>query len=302
MPTKPLESILYRDLSKVAAKHKIDVASPLLVELVNFGTNALVRCSDSAKGGRDEDVAPLSLYRHLLEMTDGIQVLLEESCPTPAIPALRSAFEAFLSIEYILEDDSEYVNRSLAWLVGYVHQRLKSYQRLDPATNRGTAFQRLANKDSVASDIKMPTVKDAKRAAANLQDYLKKPHVRHIESEYNRLRRPRWHQLFDGPPNLQALAERLNRGAQYEILYRQWSRTTHSQDLQAFLDKTNEGEAAIARLRNPDKIGQVATFAANFALGGTRMIVRKFRPGEDLSRWYKREVQERFLIVTGVST
>jgi hypothetical protein len=122
-------------MSKVEAKNIIDVASPLLQELVNYGTNAYVRCGTSASGKENEDVAAIILYLQIVEMTDGIEALVSQSCPAPAIPLVRSSFEALLFLDYILELD--YVRRSLSWLVGYVHNRLDSYALLDTSTIRG---------------------------------------------------------------------------------------------------------------------------------------------------------------------
>ena len=80
MPTTPLESILYREFAKSRAKEIIDIGSPLLQELVNHATNAFARCADSAKGNVDEDAAPLARYHHLIEMVDGVEVLISEGC------------------------------------------------------------------------------------------------------------------------------------------------------------------------------------------------------------------------------
>src|SRR5205085_1346709 len=99
MPTKPLEAALDRDFSRVAAKELIEIASPLLQEIVNFGTNALQRCHISATGGEDEDIAALLLYRQIIEFTDGIEVLVSQACVVPAIPLLRASFEASLALE-----------------------------------------------------------------------------------------------------------------------------------------------------------------------------------------------------------
>jgi len=137
MPTNALDSILYRELSKVSAREIISIASPLLQELVNYATNALARCANAKNRKVDEDLAILVLYRHIIELTDGIEVLVSESSPVPAIPLVRSSFEALLAMEYILENGQEYERRSLSWLVGYVHKRLDLYDRLDPSTQKG---------------------------------------------------------------------------------------------------------------------------------------------------------------------
>ena len=158
MPTEPLKTVLDRDLSRVAVKQSLPIVSPLLQELVNYSTHALIRCATSATGARkrDEDIAVLVLYRHIIEMTDGIEVLLSQGCSVPAIPLLRSSFEALLSLQYILESESEYGQRSLAWLVGYVHERVDTYEHLDPETNKGGATQKLIEDDEIASEAALP--------------------------------------------------------------------------------------------------------------------------------------------------
>jgi hypothetical protein len=284
VPTEPLDSILYRDLSKVEAKLVVEVASPLLQELVNYGSNGLVRCAQSASGGQDEDLAILALYRHIVEMADGVEVLISQACSTPAIPLVRSSFEALLFIEYVVDQPQEYARRSLSWLVGYVHQRLDMYYRLDSTTPNGEQFRALLHEDEAVSRIRLPRLDELKGAEANLEALLAKPHITPIEAEYNHCGpRPRWHALFGGPPTLRALAKHLNRGAQYEMLYRYWSRIAHAQDALALI--------AIGRLRDPRELVGIATFASTFLLAATRHVLARLRPGEDLGPWYLREVR-----------
>lgn len=103
MPTKPLDTVLDRDIPKVQAKPLIDVASPALQEVINYATNAYERCRLSKKGLRDEAFPVIALYLHTIQMADSIEVLISNCCGSPVIPLLRSLFEAKLSIEYILE-------------------------------------------------------------------------------------------------------------------------------------------------------------------------------------------------------
>lgn len=302
MPTKPLESILYRELSKAEAKEFIDTASPLLQELVNNATNVLARCADSTSNKVDEDVAILALYRHIIEMTDGIEVLISQCCGVPAVPLLRSSFEASLSIEYIVEKDTEYTRRSLAWLIGYVHKRLDMYERFDPSTTKGQEFKRLFDQDKTLSTIKMPPSSEAQKAIANLQPMLSKPHLKDVEKEYSSYKRaPNWYQLFGGPPHLRALAEYLKRGAQYEFLYRQWSTTSHAQNLLPFMARTEKGESAIGGIRNAKELKTVTSFTSTFILDATRLILGKLRPGENFSKWYIEEVRDRYSIITAAN-
>lgn len=300
MPTKPLDSILYRELSKVEAKEIIDIASPLLQELVNYATRALVRCATSIPGKvdkTDQHIAILTLYRHIIEMTDGIEVLISQSCATPAIPLLRSSFEALLSMEYILEKDAEYIRRSFAWLIGWAHKSSDMYERLDPSTLKGQEFKRLCDQDETLSSVKMPPSSKVQKAIEHLQSIISKPHLKDVENEYSSYKKARdWYRLFGGPSDLRALAVHLRRGAHYEFLYPQWSTTAHAQDLLP-VAPTGEGRVPIGKLRNPKdlEMKKVANFASTFIIKATRLILGKLREGEpNFDKWYIREVQDLY--------
>ena len=104
-PTTCPKWILDRDFSTREGKVLTDPASDMLVEVVNQGAAVFARCRGSAKGEVNEDVAPLYLYLHIVEMLDGVQVLVSQSCPLPAAPILRSVFEAMISIPITVRGD-----------------------------------------------------------------------------------------------------------------------------------------------------------------------------------------------------
>ena len=307
MPTKPFQPLLYRELAKTSAREIIDIASPLLQEIVNYATNAFQRCQTSSTGKPDEDLPVLFSYLHVIEMTDGIEVLISQSCPIPAIPLLRSSFEALLTIDYILE--AEYQQRSFAWLVEYVHTRLKAYEMLDTSLKSGQAFLATLSTDEIGDYMKLPPMPDLPRAIENLESLLSEPNYQTAEYEYQRLKRknkkrkPEWYSLFGGPPNLRALSRHLDHGAIYDFLYRHWSNITHAGDLSRFLTRNSKGSSAFKSLRNPEDIKQVSNYAASLILHTTKKMLGKFRPGEErnFGKWYIQEIRGRFLTLAGLS-
>lgn len=69
-----------------------------------------------------------------------------------------------------------------------------------------------------------------------IRDVLNFPLYQEAETEYQRVlasgkKKPAWHQLFEGPPNLEQLATRLNRQGMYEIFYRAWSGSVHGREV-----------------------------------------------------------------------
>ena len=226
-------------------------------------------------------------------------MLITQSCPIPAIPLLRSSFDAQLGIDYILEE--EYKQRSFAWMVGYVHQRLDGYETIDPSTQRGQEFVTNLQDDMVGKWMEVPSFLDLPQAINNLEALLTQPNYRSAEKEYQSVRkkkrRPNWYSLYGGPRNLRELAKYVHRGSQYDFLYRYWSRVAHAGDLSRYLTRTSKGTLAFEPLRNAKDLRQVSIFAANFILDATRKILGKFRPGEEgsIKRWYLQEIRERFL-------
>ena len=301
MPTEPLEPLLNRHLSRVAGTEAIEIVCPLLQELVNHATNALARCDQSTSGNIDEDVAVLALYRHVIEMTDGIEVLIGQSSPVPAIPLLRSSFEALISIEYILEIEKEYVIRSLSWLLGWIHRQIAALEALDLSTGRGKQFQRSLEDEKLADIITLPDFREAQAHRANFESVLQRAHFRPIEAEFQACKKkdrrsPPWHRLFGGPRTIEALARHVGRPASYEFLYRSWSETAHAADFSRLLVTSDEGQHVLQRLRNPADIPQVAQFAPTFILSATQKVLGRFRSGESVSlgRWYRQEIQGRY--------
>jgi hypothetical protein len=298
MATEPFRKLLDRDLAKVAAKPLIDLASPLLIEVVNNATMAFQRCHVSIGRGGDSEMekdegqhlAPFILYQHMIEMTDGIEVLISNCCCGPTLPLLRSMLEAFLSLDYMFKED--YKRSSLAWFCSYVHKQIKTYELLDPTTQQGKEVKKTlerAGDPNVTGYFSSETVQKLQRALTS--------ELSTIENEYKRQKKlqkrtPQWYSLFDGPRNLHDLAAKVSKLGYYMRLYPYWSSVVHGTDASQYLAEPREGKLGFHQIRYPAYLKDYAWFAATFLAQATFMMIRKFRPDEDFSRWHA-EVQER---------
>jgi hypothetical protein len=74
----------------------VAVAGPALTEIVNFATTVAARCIEAARPEPHVDVAPLVLFLHAIEMTDGLQILISQSATGPALVTARSLLGATL--------------------------------------------------------------------------------------------------------------------------------------------------------------------------------------------------------------
>ena len=180
MPTEPLQRLLDRDLQRVGAHPLIQVACPLLREIVNYGTNVFGRCEANTQHARVENIpgeghlAILLLYLHIVEMIDAIEVMLAQSVAVPSLLQLRSTFEAFLQLEWILKDDT--LRRVYAYLVYDIRNRLKIYQSSDSSSEEGKRYKAMITKDKWASSMPFPQVPDLDARIQNLEALLTEPH------------------------------------------------------------------------------------------------------------------------------
>lgn len=300
LPTKPFEKVLYRELSISEARDLIDRASTLLREIVNYSTNALVRCQAEASGEPNEDVAIFMLYYHMIEMTDAVEILVSQCAPAPAVLQIRSIFEALLSLEYILETD--YTRRSLAWLAENIFDQVRAHDRLDPTTELGKEYAAAFKVAKRLRNLEIPSSvrSEALRISTRGREILAKDEFAEIQTEIAKhKRRPTWYHLFGGPNDLRHLARALRREADYLTFYGRWSRTVHAKDLFRMIGEGPGEHFVFNRIRDPNLIVDVTRDTATMMLDATMSLLAKFRPGEYITTWYEREVRDLYLSLAG---
>jgi len=294
--TRPVSDLLDRDLSKAATSEARTLIAPLLQDLINYGSAALARCSIRPEGG-EENLVILLAYRHLLEMTDGVEILVAEAAAPPAALQLRSAFEGLLSLEYMTKEDAE--RRGLAYLATCFVRLRSLYGKLDPSTADGRELHDHAVGECHPEiAVRLSGIDSLAVSRADVEARLALPGWKEAHDEFQatkkRLgRRPEWYALYGGPTNLRNLAGHLKRRVEYELLYSTWSQTVHAVDLIAQVRKIDQRRAMMRRLRYPADLVTVADFAMNFLLDGTKRLLEYYRPAE-IMQWSKWQIENVF--------
>jgi len=80
----------FREEAKRASEALIAVACPLIRDVVDYADETFWRCLDAADQRNREDYPPLALFRHIIEMTDGIEALISAGSSAPCQPLLRT--------------------------------------------------------------------------------------------------------------------------------------------------------------------------------------------------------------------
>ena len=85
MPIEPVKDPLNRNRVKELAKPVIEIASPLLKDVIDYATIVLEKCQASKKADKEAAFPLLALYAHIIQMADGTEVLISSWCGVPGL-------------------------------------------------------------------------------------------------------------------------------------------------------------------------------------------------------------------------
>lgn len=298
---KPNKDILCREKDNSALFRLLNEWSSYIDQCVNFGTHVIGWCNEKPKKDKSDSVI-IPMFRHLVELYDGIAVLTREGCSDSATPLLRSMLEAFLGLEYILKEDS--VNRALAYRVCSAHSKLASYRKFNPKSEEYSRFQEILQGDSTAKNI-LPLSKDVEPLIENIENMLKKPDFKRIDTEWKRTKKklkrtPNWYSLFDGPTNLRLLSQIMGRAGWYEFLYRPWSAGVHAASVTQHLKVDEELGPVMLCIRYPQSLQLNSSLATSMALNSYNLMIDNYIPERKdvYASWYVNEIRDWYLTVT----
>ena len=303
MPTKPIEEIIPRTYDNPKIEEAVGKIADVIDETVNFGSHVFKWHLDSATGG-DETVPITLLFRHILEIIDSVAINVRHSSTEPCKLLLRGLLESLFGLTYILKNETE--KRAMAFMTTYAMQRLKYSKKLDLSTEQGKQFQKQLNDDPLAKTVIASVSKSnnpVKSVIANLEALLKKDNYIDAVKEYERTKKagqknPNWYSLYDGPKNMEKLAEHLKLAVLYQVFYRLWSNAVHGTDIiVGKISRSSSGHSKVLQIRLPLEIENITSLTISFAYKLYRMFIERYCPDKlsELNKWYKEEIRDMYL-------
>jgi len=273
----------------------------LIDSCVDFGTHLVAALLEGEKVPPYRVTAALML-REFLAYLDGSSSLLRIGSPESTKVTLRSAFEAYLDLLYLLSEDTE--RRSTSYALAAKHRSIRFLRRRNPSTEEGRRIAEAIARDTSRFKItRVPStdLPPVEQLEADLRD---EPFAE-IESEWVSTkqvarRRPKWYQLFGGPKDLWELSDRVGRAALYDLLYRQWSASVHVEAVLGNVEIRSSTEAAIPSLRDPSELQLLTSVAVGLALACFEDVINKTMASRrpQYLAWYGQEIQTGYTAVT----
>jgi len=307
MATQPVSNILIREFDDPQVVKRLGQFSDSIEEAVSFGTHIIKWCLEDIPESKRDDahLVPILLFRHALELLDSISILVRPGSIDPSKIILRGLLETVMSIEWILQADTN--RRAMAFWVWHAHHNLRIYEKLDPASNSGKQFRSKLKKDRYGKNLSIPQIPDLQQMTKNLNNLLTKPAYAQAELEYQRLsqgrrKNPDWYSFFGGPPNREQLADKIGLSGIYEVLYRNWSDVTHGTDvIKGKLSSPGKGQIEIVQIRFVKDVQTVTQNSLSLALQLFVSMIKYFAPNreKDFENWYASEIRDSYNALSG---
>ena len=305
MVDQPHRDVLDREASSAEVDQHFRQTLELLREVVNYGTNLLVRCLGATTGEILDVVAIAVFGKQVVAALDAVEQLARTGSGLGARVVMRALLEASLYCEWVLASSGD--ERARAYYVANLRRELSWSKRALPGTVEHDQFR------EAMGEIYQDPLRDlpggpehVSDRIAELETHLKGKAFAEINSEFDRFRGnrsfdPSWHRVA-GAPTLRDVAEGAGRLAEYTIFYSAYSNDTHSGSYKSHLD-VREGSAMLHPIRSLHQLTEVLQNSLTFAFRTYRALLTRYRPDElpAYSRLYISEWSSRYRAIPKVA-
>jgi hypothetical protein len=261
-----------------------------LEELVNHGSHMIPRCFTSSKRDRKAVIVVGVLLKQVVGMLDGAVELLRRSCVNASYLQLRSAFEASVYIDWILQLRSD--RRARAYYVWNVRRDLNWTKRGIPGTPE---YRLLARETRRIWGVGLPDPKPSKEELAafkaervRIEKFLNQPQYRtwNAKFEHTRdlkaLRDRDWYSVLFPPKRRGSffqICKAVRRVTEYRGIYEIGSETMHGSLTKAHVE-VGEGRMTFLPVRDPRAADEIIQYLASVAFHTFNRVLEEYRPGE----------------------
>jgi hypothetical protein len=301
----PHPAILNREQAVEATRKHFDAQLALLQDLTNYGSSLVVRAFESSPKQLAEIVVCGVLLKQIVAMVDAVEVLLSSGCGHAAHLPARTAFEASIYADWILQGDSEL--KATRYMVGNYRQEREWTSKAIHGTAEAATLASMLTPMGVDIHANRPNL--AAQSVAKLAEVnriLSQPEFATVDLAFTNAKGRRkadlnWYEL-DGLNSIRQVAVAVGSQAEYDLLYSKGSQVTHTGSYKDHVRFVN-GEVHFKPIRHLESNNFTLNFVASIAVRTYRKIVTRYRPGEfpALQKKYLNDWRAPFLNIASVT-
>lgn len=290
--TNPVENFIPRSLDPEVARLLLQY-SGFLEEIVNYGSNIMSwEPIDSFKG---EQALPISLFlRNYLSYVDACSILVKHSSIEPCNGLLRTSFENLLYILYLIDDPTGKKGKS--YIIWNAFEKRKLLSKCDGTSEEFLKLSKGFKSNELLKDEKPLILKNIEKHKEKNNNLINSDEYSAIVKEYNRTKDKasnksiNWFSMFGGPSKIRDLAIKLDFEPFYEILYKNWSSSTHGTSVvDGIVTGDQNGIAQILQIRLPFDAESVTGLCTNLSVLLFSKYIKAKHPEKDneFKQWYR---------------
>lgn len=293
-------AILDRETAARHAREHLSDETALLREVVDYGTNLIIRCFESSEKKAVDLIILGGLLKPAVGWLDAVDVLVSNGAVWAAQSPARACYEAQLLLLWILADDTE--RRARQYYVAELRRRrlwdlrslpgTEEYERIKPSLEQSAIFDEKEEPQKVAK-LRQAATEELEAVTKQLEQDV----YREINAEFERLKGKRpWYAAFSGPTNFRELAQRLNVLGEYDFIYTNLSEAVHSASFRQQVTIKNK-KAYFEPIRHLQGVDHIIRVVLSVAFRAYGRVLEKYRPDEvqNFAQKYVTAWQSRFL-------
>lgn len=282
MNEQPHRAILNREEVIAHAEQHLGQQAELLRDIVNYGSNLIIRAFNSSPKQVADIVVCGVLLKQIVLMTDATEVLLSSGCSNAAFLPTRTAFEASIYLDWILDENSEL--RAKRFIVKNYRDEQLWAKRAMPETSEAEYISQVASQ--LGFDIhqgRPQLVEEAKSHFAEIARILNQPELKAINQEFTEVKRRKgreceWYEL-DGLKSIKQVARKVGRLPEYEFFYSKCSEVVHTRRYKDHFRFSDE-QVRFIPIRHLEEADFLINFIASIAIRTFQKILGKYRDAE----------------------
>lgn len=272
-----LTSIINRLESELNAKTAYSKQIELLTDLVNYGSNLIVRAYDSSKRDIDDVMITAVLLKHIVQMLDGVQLLISAGNAHAATLQARSAFEAYLYMLWIMKGDS--IRKSRYYYVFEIRKQRKWALRATPNTKEREKFMETYKEFDFAQAVNWDKLAEmAKTNLLAIDSVLSQPTLKSINDMIEKTKQNDWYKAL-GMQSIKQIAIEVNELAVYDLYYTKFSDVMHASSYREQIEIKNH-RISFEPIRYLADAQVVILLCCHVAIHGYRVILEHYHLGE----------------------
>jgi hypothetical protein len=306
MNETPHPAVLDPEAAIAVVEEHFSSQTALLRDLANYGSSLVIRAFNSSPKKMTEAIVVGVHLKQIVAMVDAVEVLLSAGCGHAAFLPARTAFEASVYADWIMESDSE--RRATRYLVAnYRDERLWATRAIPGTTEEKAMSQVTAMLGFNVHSNHPGLAVDGAKHLADVNRILSQPSLKPIDKEFDvargkRKRDPEWYEL-DGLLSIRHVADKVGRLPEYTFFYSKGSQVTHTGSFKDQI-RFKSGEIRFLPIRHVEDAKMLINFVCASAFATYRKVLERYRPGElsAFGRKYLEDWQEPFLNIKDVKS